>query len=317
MGTTSSPTPASIRNIALVGHTNAGKTTLTEALLHRAGAIPRAGTIAEGNTVTDHEPEEIARGISVSLGVAQFQWKSGAQTYDLTLLDTPGYADFAGSVDAALAVADLALVVVSAASGVQAGTEEAWRLCEEAGIPRMIVVTQEDKARANFHKVLDEAHAAFGSGVVPMQLPMGEEENLHGIADILSAKAWEYAKDGKHSETDLPDDLADEVQNLHDQVVEEIVTHDDEQLERYLGGEEPSREELQQTLAREVKDHEAFPMIVCSAVTAVGIDRLMDLICSLGPSPASRPARHTLVYDLNGPLQVQCELTAYIQEETR
>ncbi|WP_265520155.1 elongation factor G [Oerskovia flava] len=305
MGTTTSPTsgsspgatserasgPRTIRNVALVGHSGAGKTTLAEALLHRAGVISRPGTVDDGSTVCDHEPEEISRGISVGLSVAHLDWTApDGVTYDVTLLDTPGYADFAGGLDAALSVADLAVVVVSAVQGVQAGTEEAWQRCVDAGVPRMVVVSKEDRARADFRRVVDELRATFGPVVVPLELPLGEEQSLHGVADVLSEQGHDYGPDGRHSTGALPADLVDEEHRLHDEVVEEIVTHDDDQLERYLGGDEPSAADLERTLAHEVLDGDAVPVLLGSAVTGVGIDRLADYLCELGPSPADRPA---------------------------
>ncbi|WP_448630631.1 GTP-binding protein [Cellulomonas soli] len=229
-----------IRTVALVGQSGSGKTTLAEALLHRAGVLTRAGRVEEGSTVSDHEPEEIARGLSLGLAVAPFPWKApDGQTYEITLLDTPGTADFAGSMDAALAVADLALVVVSAVDGVQAGTHLAWRAAAEAGLPRMVVVTKEDKARADFRHVLADLREAFGEGLVALELPLGEEQAFSGVADVLSEESLEYAGDGTHHAGTLPESLADEEHRLHESVTEEIVAHDDDQLERYLSGESP------------------------------------------------------------------------------
>lgn len=292
MGTTSTSTgPATTRTVALVGHSGSGKTTLAEAFLHRAGAIPRAGTVAEGTTVCDHEPEEVARGISVSLGVAHLEWRppDGA-TYRVTLLDTPGSPDFAGAVDAALAVADLAVVVVSAVDGVQSGTEEVWRRCDEAGIPRLVVVSQEDRARASFRTVLGALRGAFDAPFVPLELPLGEEQSLHGVADVLTERAREYDGDGRAHDEEVPADARDEEHALHDEVVEEIVTHDDEQLEAYLSGDEPGAADLERTLAHEVLTGEAVPVLLASAVTGVGVDRVLDLVCGLGPSPVDRAA---------------------------
>ena len=154
-----------IRTVALLGASGAGKTTLAEALLHRAGVISRPGRVEDGSTVSDHEPEEIARGISLGLGIAPFSWNADdGKTYDVTLLDTPGSLDFAGAVDTALSAADLALIVVSAVDGVQPGTQIAWRLAAEAGVPRMVVVTKEDKARADFRLVLADLQDSFGAG---------------------------------------------------------------------------------------------------------------------------------------------------------
>ncbi|GGC02636.1 elongation factor G [Cellulomonas carbonis] len=275
-----------IRNVALVGHSGVGKTTLVEALLHRAGVIPRPGRVEEGSTVCDTEPEEIKRGITLSPAVAPFRWTaSDGATYRVNLVDTPGYADFVGSVDAALAVADLAVLVVSAVDGVEVGTEVAWRQCVERGIPRLVFVTKEDKQRADFHRVLDQLRERFGAGIVPLELPLGEEERLHGVADVLSEKGFEYEPDGTHHAEPLPDDVADEEHRLHDEVTEEIVSGDDDQLERYLSGDVPSAAELERTLAHEVLDGTEVPVLLGSALTGVGIDRLADYLCEIGPAP--------------------------------
>jgi elongation factor G len=284
------PSTDKIRNVAIVGHSGSGKTTLVEALLARAGVVARPGRVEDGTTVCDTEPEEIKRTMSLSLAVAPFEWQaSDGETYKINLIDTPGYADFAGDLDAALSVADLALLVVSAVDGVEVGTEAAWAKCAAAGVPRMVFVNKEDKPRADFHAVLDQLKATFGSGLVPLELPLGEEERLHGIADVLTDQGLEYEPDGKHHAEPLPADVADEEHRLHDELVEEIVAGDDEQLERYLSGEVPSAAELERTLAHEVLDQLEFPVLCGSALTGVGIDRLADYICELGPSPADRP----------------------------
>ena len=285
------PSTDRIRNVALVGHNGSGKTTLAEALLMRAGVLPRAGTVEDGSTVCDTEPEEVKRTMSLSLALAPFEWEceDDGQTYKINLIDTPGYADFGGDVDAALAVADLAVIVVSAVDGVEVGTEQAWAKCAARDLPRLVFVNKEDKPRADFHRVLDQLRTMFGTGFAPLELPLGEEERFHGIADVLSQQGFEYEPDGRHHVGDLPNDVADEEYRLHDELVEEIVAGDDEQLERYLSGEVPTTAELEKTLAHEVLDRSEFPVLVGSATTGIGVDRLADFICELGPSPADRP----------------------------
>ncbi|HEX6786345.1 MAG TPA: elongation factor G [Acidimicrobiales bacterium] len=280
---------ANIRNVALVGHSGSGKTTLVEALLARSGAAPRIGRVEDGTTVSDTEPEEIKRKISLSLALAPIEWDG----YKINLIDTPGYADFMGEVEAALAVADLAVFVVSAVDGVEVQTEAIWNRCTQLGVPRMVFVNKEDKERADFHRVLDELRANLGSGFAPLELPLGEEGSFHGVADVLSDQAFEYEPDGKHHSEPLPADLADEEHRAHDELVEEIVSGDDEQLERYLSGEVPTIEELERTLAHEVLEGTEFPVVLGSALTGVGIDRLADFICRIGPSPADRPVTVT------------------------
>ncbi len=280
-----------VRTVALLGASGAGKTTLAEALLHRAGVLTRPGKVEDGTTVSDHEPEEIARHISLSLAAAPFTWEADdGHTYDITLLDAPGFLDFASSVDAAVAAADLALIVVSAVEGVQAGTHLAWSAAADVGVPRMFVITKEDKPRADFHRVLDELRESFGTGLVPLELPLGEESAFEGVADVLSEEGYAYDTDGRHHTQPVPQQLADEEHRLHDEVTEEIVSHDDEQLEAYLGGDVPTIAELEKTLAVEVRGCEAFPVLIASGLTGVGIDRLADLVCELSPVPTESVA---------------------------
>ena len=279
-----------IRNVALVGHGGAGKTTLAEALLVRAGAVPRAGKVDDGTSLLDTEPEATKRHMSLSLGMAPFEWKAGdGNTYKVNLLDTPGYLDFESEVDAALSVADLVVFVVSAVEGVEVQTERLWRKAASMSLPRMVFVNKEDKDRADFHAVLDELRMAFGRGIVPLELPLGEAGSLHGVADVLSEEAYNYGADGKHRTEPMPTEIAAEEHALHDALLEEIVLRDDAQLERYLSGDVLSVAELERTLAHEVLGCSKFPVLLGSAITGVGIDRLADFICELGPSPADRP----------------------------
>jgi elongation factor G len=280
------------RTVALVGASGAGKTTLTEALLHRAGAIPRAGRVEDGTTVTDHEPEEVARGISLGLALGTLAWTCPDGTVrTLTLADAPGHPDFAGAVDTALSVADLALVVVSAVDGVQPGTRAAWATAEALGVPRLVVVTQEDRARADFRRVLAELRGAFGEHLWPIELPLGEEQSFRSIADVLGEHALVYDDAGRHHDEDLPAEVVDEEHRMHVDVTEELVSHDDEQLDAYLSGHEPAAADLERTLAHEVATGEAVPVVVASGVTATGVDRLIDLLCELTPAPTERDSQ--------------------------
>lgn len=283
-----------IRNLVLVGHAGAGKTTLAEALLARAGAIPRAGRVDDGTSLLDYDPEAAKRRISLALAVAPFEWTAtDAKTYKVNLIDTPGSIDFLGEVDAAFAVADLAVFVVSAVEGVEPQTEMLWRAAAALKLPRMVFVTKEDKDRADFHRVLAQLRTTFGQGIAPLELPLGEAATLRGVADVLSEEAFDYEPGGRHHTGPMPADVADEEHTLHDALVEEIVSGDDDQLERYLGGDIPSVAELERTLAHEVLDCLEFPVLLGSATTGVGIDRLADFICELGPSPSDRPTEVT------------------------
>lgn len=290
-----------VRNVVLVGHSGAGKTSLADALLARAGVVPRAGKVDDGTSALDTEPESVKRKISLSLGLAPFAWTaSDGNTYRINLLDTPGYADFEGEVDAAMSVADLAVFVVSAVDGVEVSTELLWRKAAQRRLPRMVFVNKEDKERADFHAVLAQLTATFGSGFAPLELPIGEASSLHGIADVLSEEAYEYEPGGTHHSEPMPADVADEEHRLHDAIVEEIVSGDDDQLERYLSGDALSVAELERTLRHEVLDGIEFPVLLGSAATGVGLDRLADFICELGPCPLDRPVTVVAGDDLVG-----------------
>ena len=277
------PTPK-IRNVALVGHSGAGKTTLAEALLFRAGAITRAGRVEDGTTVCDFEPEEQKRNLSLSLALAPFEWEG----HKINLIDTPGYADFIGDVHAALRVADLVVFVVSAVDGVEVQTEAIWKIAAELNLPRMIFINKLDRERASFQRTLDDLRARFGAGVAPLELPIGEEASFRGVADLLTDKGFVY-DGGTHTEAPIPDELADLEHEVHDNLVEGIVVADDEMLERFLEGDVPSPAELEHTLAVGVAAASVFPVVCGSAATQVAIDRLADFICEIGPSPADRP----------------------------
>ena len=243
----------------------------------------------DGSTACDTEPEEHKRGISLSLAMAPFEWTPPAgQRCKINLIDTPGYADFVGEAEAALRVADLAVFVVSAVEGVEVQTEILWKRCADLRLPRMVFVNKEDKERASYQHVLDQLRATFGPGFAPLELPLGEAGALHGIADVLSEEAIEYEADGSHHGAPLPDDVRAAEHQIHDLLIEEIVTGDDEQLERYLSGDVPSVPELERTLAHEMLDGSEFPVLCGSAVTGVGVDRLADFICELAPSPDQR-----------------------------
>ena len=276
--------PARIRNVALVGHGGAGKTSLAEALLYCSGTVNRLGRVEDGTTTTDFDPEETKRGISLSLALAPFEHKG----FKINLIDTPGYADFLSDVAAALRVADMAIVVVSAVEGVEVQTEIAWRMAAELGIPRMIFVNKLDRERASFDRTLDELRDRFGAGVAPLELPVGEESAFRGVADLLTDTAYLY-EDGKPTAGAIPDDMEAREHEVHDNLVEGIVVADDDLMERYLEGDVPSPKELEDTLAHGVAAGVVFPVICGSATKIVAIDRLADFICEIGPSPLDRP----------------------------
>ncbi|MEA2932195.1 MAG: elongation factor [Actinomycetota bacterium] len=276
--------PAQIRNVALVGHGGAGKTSLAEALLFCSGAINRQGRVEDGNTTTDFDPEEVKRGISLALSLAPFEFEG----HKVNLLDAPGYADFVTELETALDVADLAVIVVSAVEGVEVQTEAAWRLAAERGLPRMFFVNKLDRERASFERTLDQLRDRFGAGVAPLELPIGEEASFRGIADLLTDSAVFY-EGGKATKGEIPDEMTEREHEVRDNLVEGIVVADDDLTERYLEGEAISPKELEEALAKGVAEASVFPVTCGSATRVIGIDRLAQLICEVGPSPLDRP----------------------------
>ena len=272
--------PAAIRNVALVGHGGAGKTTLTEALLHCTGAIGRPGRVEDGSTVSDFEPEEQKRNLSISVSLAPIEWEG----HKINILDSPGYADFAEEAMAALRVADMAVFVVSAVEGVEVQTEIIWRAAAGLGLPRMIFVNKLDRERASFERTLDQLRDIFGAGVAPLELPIGEEGSFRGVADLLSDTAITY-EGGKASTGPIPEDMELTEHSVHDALVEGIVVADDDLMERYLEGELPTVKQLEETLAHGVASGQVFPVVCGSATKEIAVDRLATFICEIGPSP--------------------------------
>ena len=223
-----------IRNVALVGHGGAGKTSLAEALLYVAGAIPRVGRVEDGTTVCDFDPEEQKRAISVSLALAPLEWEG----HKINMIDTPGYADFVGDVAAGLRAADLAIFVVSAVEGVEVQTEVAWRLAEARGLPRAIFVNKLDRERASFERTLEQLKERFGNGVAPLELPIGEEAGFRGVVDLLSDEAVTYSGENPAGVTGaVPSEMEVKEHAVHDALIEGIVVADDALMERYLADE--------------------------------------------------------------------------------
>jgi elongation factor G len=276
---------AKIRNVAFVGHGGSGKTTLTEAILVTTGAINRAGRVEDGTTVSDFEAEEVKRHISVSLAVAPVMHDE----HRINIIDTPGYADFVAEMEAGLSVADLVVVVVSAVEGVEVQTEMAWRTAADLGLPRMVFVNKLDRERADFERTLDQLRDLFGAGIAPLELPIGHEADFRGVADLLTDTAITY-ENGKPSSGAIPDDMSEMEHRVHEALVEGIVVADDDLMERYLDGEVPSAKELEATLAHGVASATVFPVVCGSATKSIAIDRLLDFICEIGPSPLDRAA---------------------------
>jgi len=279
--------PGSVRTVALVGHGGAGKTTLGEALLLLTGAISRLGRVDDGSAALDFEPEEAKRHQSLSLAVAALEHEE----HKLNLVDTPGYPDFVHDVAVGLSVADAAVFVVSATDGVQPGTVRAWRLAARRRLPRLIFVNKLDREHADFQSTLDQLQEAFGSGVAPLELPIGTEASFTGVVDLLTDTAVVYERAGASPvgrEAAIPEDLGELEHRVREALVEGIVVAEDTLMERYLEGDVPDAKELEAALATGVADATVFPVLLGSAAALVGVDRLARYLCELVPPPSQR-----------------------------
>lgn len=268
-----------IRNVAVIAHSGAGKTSLTEAILFNAGAIDRLGNVEAGNTTTDYEPEEISRKISVTSAVAFCDWKG----HRINLIDTPGFVNFIEDTRGCLRVSDGAVVIVSAISGVKAETEKIWKYACEFEIPRIVFINKLDKESASFFRAIGELEKSFETEAVPLFIPIGEGENFRGIVDLISLKA--YMKGQEKQGSEIPADMKDIVDEYRKKLVEKIAELDDLLLEKYLEGAELTNEEI----IRGIRDGSLtrrFIPVMCGAATAnVGIVQLMDSLLLCLPSP--------------------------------
>jgi elongation factor G len=279
---------AAIRNVAFVGHGASGKTTLVDALAFVSGSSKRHGTILDGTTLTDYSADEIDRKHSISLGLGFAEWMDTK----INLIDAPGFLDFLGEATAALYSADAAVVVLNATGGVEVGTEKVWEICDRLHLPRLLFVTQMDRERANFERVFDDVKTHLSPKVVPVEIPIGNGADFRGVVNLLTDEARLFKKGTKNGEYDtapLPDDVKETYQKYHEQLVEAIATTDDALLEKYLGGEELSREEIVQGLKKGVLAGEIVPMLVGSSTLTYGTRALLTEIVDLLPSPLEAP----------------------------
>jgi elongation factor G len=284
---------AQIRNVLLVGHGGAGKTTLAEALLFLGDAITRMGTVEDGNTVSDYEPEETKRQISVSLAMTPIEWRG----VKLNVLDAPGYADFVGDVRAALRAVDACLFVVSAVDGVEVQHEVVWELAVEHGLPRAFFINKMDRERASFERTLDQLVQSFGTQAAPLQFPIGEEHDFEGVADLLSRRAYRYPSGPKGEEADWPDDIAGKADPFREKLTEAVAEGDDALLEKYLEEGELAEEEIARGVKAGVAEATFAPVLCGAASRGMGVDRLADLIVDAFPSPADRPPTSVMTKD--------------------
>ncbi len=287
--------PDRIRNVALIGHRGSGKTSLAEAILFEAGKINRLGSVTEGTTVCDHEPDEQERQMSIDAAVASIDFHDRK----INLIDTPGDPSFVADALAALRVVDSAVIVVNAVSGVEVHTERLWTRAADEGLSRLIFVNMLDRERADFFKTLDSLKAAFGVHVVATEIPIGSEHEVRGVVDLIDMKAYVYEGEdrGNSQETEIPEELQDLAEEYREKLMDEVAENSDELMERYLEGEEISHEEIVTALKKGVTEGNLFPVTCGVATKNLGSDRLLEALLEDLPSPAMRGAIQALGAD--------------------
>jgi elongation factor G len=273
-----------LRNIGLVGHGGAGKTALAESLLFGAGVTKRLGSVEEGNTVMDFEPEEVRRQTSISTAFHQYTWKK----HKVNIMDTPGDANFFSDARTCLQAADSAIVVVEAIDGVKVQTEQAWEFADQIEMPRVVFINKMDRDRADFFGTLKNLAEIFNPKPILLQLPIGAEENFKGVVDLLSQKAYFYEKAGKSKVGEIPAEIQDQVATEREALIENIAEADDALLEKYLDGHPLTIEELMGGLRAGTLARAFVPVMCGSATRNIGIDRMMDFISDCFPSPLDR-----------------------------
>ncbi|HLR35181.1 MAG TPA: elongation factor G [Tissierellales bacterium] len=259
-----------IRNVALIGHAGSGKTTLTEALLHAAGVTKRKGSVEDGNTMSDFNEEEISRQVSIGTSIIPIE----SNNIKYNFLDTPGYFDFAGEMLGALTASEGAILIVDAASGVEVGTEKAWKYTEDFNIPKIIFLNKMEKENVNYEKSFNQLKEFFGDNIVPFTLPIGQVEDFKGIVNVFG------------EESNIPEELKDEVESIKEMLMEKVAETEEELMEKYFEGEAFTDEELQRGLKNSLKNGDLVPLLVGSGDKDIGMEELLDTVKKYIPAPS-------------------------------
>ncbi len=274
---------SNIKNFCLLGHGNAGKTSLAEAMLYTSGNTDRLGRTADGNTVMDFDPEEIKRKFSISTALASCEWNG----VKFNILDTPGYFDFVGEVQEAVRVADAAVIVLSGKSGLTVGAEKAWKYCEDKKLPRLIFINKVDDERVNYQQVLQQLKDKYGKKIAPFQLPMREGDKITGFVNIVEREARKF--DGSRTVTaETPEELKGELEGLREMICEAVAETSEELMDKYFSGEEFTLPEMYAALRQGVAEGDIVPVLCGSAYHKLGISSLMNAIHAYFPAPDSR-----------------------------
>lgn len=273
-----------IRNVVLLGHGGAGKTTLAEAMAYLSGITNRLGNVADGNTVSDYDKEEIKRKFSISASMIPIEWDKTK----VNILDTPGFFDFVGEAEEAASAADAAVIVVSGKSGVEVGTQKAWELCERYQLPRMIFVTEMDIDDVSYREVLEKLQELYGKRIAPLHMPIRENEKFIGYVNIIKNKARKYIDKQEKIEIDVPEYSKEYLEKYRGELIESVAETSEEFMERYFNGEEFSVTEISAAVAANVCDGSIVPVCMGSPINLQGVKILLDDIVNYFPNPAMR-----------------------------
>jgi len=284
---------AKLRNIALVSHGGAGKTSLAEAILFKAGVINRMGRVEDGNTAMDFEPEELKRNSSISTSLNQYEWKKNT----VTLLDTPGDQNFFNDTLNCMQAIDGAILLVDAVDGVKVQSEQAWEIAQDLQLPIAIFINKLDRERGDFATAFNSAEDCFDVKPIQLHLPIGAEADFKGVVNLLDMKAYQYDDEGKVTIGDIPAELADTAESAREAFIENVAEADDELIERYLEGETLTDDDIRNALRKGTLARIFVPVLCGAAVKSIGIDLLMDFIINVMPSPIDRPAKKGTVAD--------------------
>jgi elongation factor G len=291
-------TGENVRNVAVVGHGHAGKTSLISAALYTAGATQRLGRVDDGTAPTDYDEEEISRKMSISAGLACAEWGQSK----INFIDTPGFNMFVHEAKMVMPVIDAAIVVVDGVSGVEVVTQKVWNDCEEYKMPRVIVASRMDRERADAGRVLESVQNAFGRNVIPLELPIGKEKSLSGVVDLVRMKAYTYelGGSGKGKESEIPANLKDQAQEAHEKLVELVAEGDDALMEKFFDAGTLSEEDLVPALHNAIREDKIFPVLFASGLGNISADRLMDFIVEFTPTAIEHEAIRGEVTSGNG-----------------
>ncbi len=258
-----------IKNIVLLGHSGSGKTSLAEAMLFNAGVINRIGSIAEGNTVSDFDPEEIKRQISVRTSILTFEYMD----YKVNLIDVPGFSDFIGESISGITSADCAVFTVCAVNGLGVGSQEMWKIASEYNLPRIIFINRMDKERADYFAVLELLRETFGKDVIPVHIPIGKENDFSGIIDVLKKKAYKF-ENNRMIEIPIPDNQKEDMEKCRNMLMEEVVEIDENLLAKFMNNEEITDEEVENAFQKSVDHNQIYPVLCGSATKNIGVSTL-------------------------------------------